>query len=65
MGEAPWPFSCEVVAGRFSKRVEQAREGEALLEELDPQVAPVAPVALVVLLQVARDLHTEWDRVSY
>lgn len=47
VAEVPWPFSYEVVAGRFSKQDEQVLEGEELLEELDPQVAPVAPVVLL------------------
>jgi hypothetical protein len=67
-GEAPWPFSCEVVVGRFSKLDEQAREeGEELQEELDPDVVqgPGGPVVRVVLPQVARDRHSERDRVSY
>ena len=64
VGEAPWPFSCEFVVGRFSKLDGRARqgEGEALQEVPDPQVAPVAPAALH---QEARGRHSEQDRVSY
>lgn len=58
---ALWPFSYEVVVvGRFSKLGEQAREQEEVhQEEVDPQVVRA------VLLQVARDRHSERDRVSY
>lgn len=59
-GEVPWPFSCEVVVGRFSKRDEHAlEEGEELQVAVDPQAAQAA------LRPVARDRHTERDRVSY
>jgi hypothetical protein len=59
-GEVPWPFSCEVVVGRFSKRDEHAlEEGEELQVAVDPQAAQA------VLRPVARGRHTERDRVSY
>ena len=60
MGEAPWPFSCEVFVGRFSKLDERAlEEGEELQEAVDHQMVRV------VLHQVARVRHTERGRASF
>ena len=60
VGEAPWPFSCEVAVGQFSKLDEQVREGEEqeFLEELDLQVVRQDRP------QVARDPRTVPDRAS-
>jgi len=61
-GAAPWPFSCEVVVGLFSKLGEQTQGREEELQEVaDPRVDRVDRVGL---RQVARDRHSERDRVS-